>query len=180
MIAKLALDDATELEFELEVSGTNTQNVDVVRAVIQNENLGYKIVIDGVVEQRAEKMDVLINVPKLLDVIQAGEYQFCLEVVVDNRFFKPLEDVIEFTSPAKTEAMHTKTEAVKKTVTAKAKTKVEVDLDAIPEGCEIAMIEGLAVVKNKHGLYIGVKLRENIKWANKAHTTLTNLVNDVA
>lgn len=178
-IETIALDDEATLQFELEVTGTNTQNADDVRAVLSKKDSKIQILLDGHISQTSEKLEVEVKVPKLINILEAGEYDFRLEVIVDGRFFKPLQDKITFTAPAKTEAVFTEAKLAQRSVVARPK-KVEVDLNAVPEGCSLVKVEGLDIVKNKNGLYIGVRLREGIKWASKAHATLTKLIEDVA
>lgn len=91
IIAHLCLTESAELDFGVEVSGTD--NSMDIRFIIEGPQYGIVCACsetDGVVTAR---------IPKLHGILPPGTYESRLEIVVDGKYFKPLIESIEFTVP---------------------------------------------------------------------------------
>lgn len=91
IIAQLCLTESAELDFGVEVSGTD--NSMDIRFIIEGPQYGIVCACseeDGI---------VTALIPKLHGVLPPGTYESRLEIVVDGKYFKPLIENIEFTVP---------------------------------------------------------------------------------
>lgn len=89
LLGRLELTESANLEFGLEVQGTDEKTSNI-RFVIEGPE--YSLMC------RCEDKEGTINVhvPKLKGIIPAGIYECRLEVIIDGKIFTPLKESIEF------------------------------------------------------------------------------------
>ena len=89
LLGRLDLTESANLEFGLEVQGTE-DNPSQVRFVIEGPDYGLVC--------RCEDMDgtLHVQIPKLKGIIPSGIYECRLEVIIDGKIFTPLKESIEF------------------------------------------------------------------------------------
>ena len=94
-LAKLSLDQAGMLTFEVSISGTRSDNaVFELRLISEKFDLTFDGDYDG--------SKFVVKIPELKGVIPAGIYPCSLEAIVEgDKFFKPIEDSIEFIEEVK-------------------------------------------------------------------------------
>ena len=81
----LMLDEENELTFQLNVEGTRPADEASARLVLINEDMS--LVFDA---QKFSNGEVSIILPPLNHVLREGKYEMDLEVIVDDRYFRPL------------------------------------------------------------------------------------------
>ena len=86
----LLLDEENELTFALKIEGTRPATAKC-RLIL--ENRGMSLAFDS---EPYDGEEVSVVLPPLGHVIKEGEYNMNLEVIVDDKFFKPLEMVGNF------------------------------------------------------------------------------------
>lgn len=92
-ITKINLNEDNNLEFELSIQGADAGNSKPRFCIVLDENREY--VFPG--KYSAGKVD--FNIPILESMIDAGIYECRLEVIVDNHYFAPINDAVEFVMP---------------------------------------------------------------------------------
>ena len=80
----LLLDEENELTFQLNVEG-NAPGTAKCRLKLESENMG--LLFEAKSQERGE---VSVVLPPLAHVLKEGDYDMTLEVIVDDKFFKPL------------------------------------------------------------------------------------------
>jgi hypothetical protein len=110
-LAKIDLDKALNLEFELTVDGVKDK-VNEIRFVIEGEDSSSHIYrgsyTNGIYS---------VRIPPLENVLESGEHDCYLEVIVDdNRYFKPMTESIEFNAPIKVESHNSKSKTVEEEI----------------------------------------------------------------
>jgi len=108
----LMLDEENELTFQLNVEGTRPGEASC-RLVIENTNMSFYF--EG---QRNVDGELSVVLPPLNHVLKEGSYDMSLEVIVDDRYFKPLALEGNFEKSIKVSAAPVKTKRKKKTVAA--------------------------------------------------------------
>jgi hypothetical protein len=86
----LLLDEENELTFALKIEGTRPA---AAKCRLILENKGMSLVFDS---EDYDGEEVSVVLPPLGHVLKEGEYNMNLEVIVEDRFFKPLELVGNF------------------------------------------------------------------------------------
>lgn len=89
ILAQLELNEASEVDFGLEIHGTAEASSEI-RFIIEGPQYG---IICRCVENNGV---ITASIPKLKGIIPAGTFDAKLEVVVDGKFFTPLKESIEF------------------------------------------------------------------------------------
>lgn len=88
ILHKMRLDEANILEFDLQVSGTDSKTSDI-RFIIEGKDYSILCKCDE------SKDGVSVEIPKLKGILPAGLYETRLEVVIDGKLFTPLTESIE-------------------------------------------------------------------------------------
>jgi len=114
---------SNELKFTLDVTG-HVGAVDEVRFVLNKDN--KKVIYTGKLEDGI----VTVKLDSLNEIFDAGEHKYCLEVIIGNQYFKPLEDKINLKKGVKVSSniMETKAEDAPKAVQV---TKIETNKETI-------------------------------------------------
>ena len=94
----LLLDEENELTFQLNVEG-NAPGSAKCRLKLENKEVGLLFEADS-----HEKGEVSVVLPPLSHILNEGEYKMILEVVVDDKFFEPLEMTGNFEKSVKVTA----------------------------------------------------------------------------
>lgn len=81
---ELLLDEENELIFQLNVEGNAPGSA---KCRLKLENKGMDLLFEA---DSHEKGEVSVTLPPLTHVIQEGDYDMTLEVVVDDKYFEPL------------------------------------------------------------------------------------------
>ena len=89
LLAQLELNEAAEVEFGIEIHGTTEKTSDI-RFVIEGPDYGIQC------KCREENGTITALIPKLKGILPAGQFEARLEVVLDGRYFMPLQESIEF------------------------------------------------------------------------------------
>jgi len=98
---ELSLDRENVLEFNVDIQGyanTPTTSKPKVRMVIGNNALS--ICLPAVQEGE----DYRVTIPEMKNVLEAGDYEASLEVILDNKFFVPWDSILTFDKEVKVEA----------------------------------------------------------------------------
>ena len=96
---ELKLDENNELIFDVNITGTDAPNViPKFRFIFENNKISYGFagtVVDG---------KVVVDVPIMKENVQEGKYPAHLEVLIDDRYFQPLDLDITFKNSLKVTA----------------------------------------------------------------------------
>jgi len=107
------LSEAQAISFEMSIDG-RIKNVDSVSLIIESGQ-GYQIKIPATYDK--DEKTVTANVPVLEGVLTEGEKGIKLELVVDGKFYTPLEESILVEAPIKIQSkIHESTPVVEKEV----------------------------------------------------------------
>lgn len=101
-LASLELTEATELEFAIEITGTDKTYSDV-RFIIEGPEYGI------ICKCLAENGVIKTTVPKLKGILPAGSYNAKLEVMIEGKTFTPLKESIDFKPAIEMKIQSTKT-----------------------------------------------------------------------
>jgi len=135
---ELMLNEKHELKYGLQVEGTNAGLTEVRLTM---EMTSYKLSFPGVYERGICRF----TIPSLSGLISEGSYNFKIEAVIEDHYFVPVEDVIQFKKPitiggalveTKTEKVDIKvhtTEALKETVKLAVVEEKQVGIDTVPK-----------------------------------------------
>lgn len=88
---ELMIDERNELRFRVAISGTSQSAI--IRLVCENDGLGFMF------EGKQDGDEVLVTLPSLIGKLHEGKYDARLEVLVENRYFVPLEMKLDFKKP---------------------------------------------------------------------------------
>ena len=80
----LMLDEENELTFQLNIEGTRPAEASC-RLVLESDNMS--LVFDA---ERGHGDEVNVVLPPLTHVLKEGTYNMALEVIVDDKYFRPL------------------------------------------------------------------------------------------
>lgn len=98
-LGKFNIDDTGKLSFGVTIEGDYSK-ISSVRLVLMSENYGF--ILSG--ELIDESVD--FDISSLKGLLVPGAYQARLEIALDeNKLFVPVNEAIEFTKPAKVEAV---------------------------------------------------------------------------
>jgi len=89
LLAQLELNEAAEVEFGIEIHGTSERTSDI-RFIIEGPDYGI------VCKCTENNGTITALIPKLKGILPAGQFEAKLEVVLDGKYFKPLQESIEF------------------------------------------------------------------------------------
>jgi len=91
-IVELDIDESNELLFKLNVEGANNDSVTRVRLVCESGDLSYAFT-----GKNTQELDVIkFTIPSMKGKLSEGTYKTRLEVMVDSRYFVPVELDINF------------------------------------------------------------------------------------
>jgi len=113
-LAKIDLDKTLNLEFELQIEGVK-ESVSEIRFVIEGEE--KKISFNGSYTNGMYS----VKIPPLGSMVEAGERACYLEVIADGRYFKPMEESIEFLAPVKVVSQKGKQKQIEEEIKTTAK-----------------------------------------------------------
>lgn len=164
ILTKAKLDEAHELSFGLSVMGTAAK-AENVRFVIEGKEFDISIPCTR------NGDDVTVSIPKLKGILESGNYDVRMEVVVDGRIFTPLNESIEFEPLIEFDVKKGKAESIKEGVRvtlktpsvsedSKDKVKMRSPLEEslrkmMEEGYDVAKTKDIYTIKKDEG-YIGV------------------------
>lgn len=158
-LAKIEQIDETKLLFDVDVSGTK-EDVSEYRVVIENEE--YSLMIKG--KKTGEGIEV--TVPKLKGILSEGVYTTRLEIIIGDRIFKPLTEVIEVLPNIELKVENKTVEKVEPEENIKitvGSTKVSsVVQEAKDQGYIVVDVSGKKVLKNESG-YVGIIENDEMK-----------------
>ena len=184
ILGKLELNEQTDMEFGIDVYGTTEQTQDV-RFVIEGKDFDISC------KCKVENGEVVAHIPKLKGILEAGNYNVKLEVLVGDKYFCPLKEQIEFNPLVEFDIKTKKVQPVKEGVKVTVKNQVTSEdskpikeslsmlekniQKAIKEGYEVSKI-GENYVMKKGELYAGIISEKAILKSKKLHESLTQLV----
>jgi len=91
-ITSLNLNQQNDLEFSVAVSGANSNNAKTRFCIVtEDKEIGFT----GLLENGSVKFCI----PKLESLLEAGTYECKLEIMVDEYYFMPISETIEFKMP---------------------------------------------------------------------------------
>ena len=96
----LFLDNDNSLDFNVSIESTKDVKANC-RLMIENKDMSYAF--PGSIENNGE---VSIVIPSLKGILKEGKYNSILEIIVDDRIFKPLEFVTNFENSVSVQAEH--------------------------------------------------------------------------
>ncbi len=92
VLAKITLNESVDLDFGLEISGTDSKEMDI-RLIIEGPDYGISC-------RCTESAGVITaSIPKLHGILPAGTYASKLEIMLDGKYFQPLSENIQFVMP---------------------------------------------------------------------------------
>lgn len=173
-LAKIEQNEETRLIFDVNVSGTK-EDVSQYRFVIESEN--YSIVCKGV----PTKDGIEVQVPKLKHLLDEGVYKTSLEIIIGDKIFTPLTEVLEVLPNVELRVENKTPEEP-----AKEEIKVEVGQTKVKSIIQEAKEEGYTIVSSgdktilkKDGGYIGIIENDTMVLADKPHDFLTDLFEEL-
>lgn len=113
---KLNLDESSELVFNVAIEAPS-QSKPKFRFICENHDMSYVFEGKGDVDG-----NVVVNIPPMKGKLTEGRKSAALEVIIDNKYFSPLELDIDFVQPVSV----TVTESVVKRNVSKQKEEVVV------------------------------------------------------
>lgn len=94
---KINIEEATTFDLEMEIHG------DVPRG--SSSNLYFTVVTEKMrISFEGERIEAgvyRISVPAMKNILEAGKYEFEIEVLIDGKHFKPISESIEFIEEVK-------------------------------------------------------------------------------
>lgn len=117
----LDIDESNELLFKVQVEGTDVSPARV-RLMCEGDDLSYIFNGTGTEEPGVVQFDV----PNMTGKLKEGVYQASVEVLIDNRYFAPVQFEINFKQPVKVTAENVSVPTVRK------KTASEISVSAVP------------------------------------------------
>lgn len=175
ILGKIDLQEAAELDFEVEVFGTAEKTSDI-RFVIEGEKF------DIVCKCQEEKGSIKVSIPKLKGILPSGVYESRLEVIVGGKIFIPLRESIEFNPLVEFDIKPKGKKEVKEGVKVKVTTEVS-QQSKLNENIAKATKLGFDVVEfgkfnvmKKDGMYVGLVSESGIVKTDKEFTTLSEMV----
>lgn len=181
ILTKAKLDEAQELEFQMEVFGTPEQ-AEQVRFVIESTNFSVMIPCNR------DGQNLKVTIPKLKGILESGSYDVRMEVILDGRIFTPLKESIEFEPLVEFDVKKTKAGAVKEGVRITPKTAMSEDSrpsknasmeqylrQVMEEGFEVTKVNDQFVIK-AGDLYAGIISENGIQKTKKQYSTFTELM----
>lgn len=175
ILGKLDLQEAAELDFEVEVFGTAEKASDI-RFVIEGDDF------DIVCKCKEENGNIKVVVPKLKGILPSGVYESRLECIVGGKIFTPLRESIEFNPSIefgiKSKGKKEVKEGVKvKVVSEDSQTsKLQGNISkAIKEGYDVVEMNGFNIMK-MNDKYCGIVNEKTIIKSDKECDTLSELV----
>ena len=97
MAQELSLEETNDLTFSVAIEGTDDPNIrPQVRLVFERGDRSY-----GFKGNWDMEGEVNVTIPPMKGIFKEGTYQAHLEVIVADRYFKPLELPIRFKAPLK-------------------------------------------------------------------------------
>ena len=172
-LSQLRLDEESELEFSMEVFGTTEPSSDI-RFVISGDKFEVSF------KATEKDGDVKVKIPKMKGILTDGEHACRVEVVIDDKFFTPLEDTVEFAALGEVAVDEAVIRPIKESVKVEAKgatpimTKSKID-EAIEQGYEVVKYNKYAVLK-KDSKFYGFVTESSMMRTRKAFDTITELV----
>jgi len=169
ILGKLELNEQQTLSFGINVSGTAEQPTDI-RFVIE----GTKF--DVVCRCKQVGEDLEVDIPQMHGILEAGEYQTRLEVVIGDKIFTPLKESIEFNKLVefvKKDISITLRKLTEKTQNKEMKKNPLEELEA--SGFTVVESNGFQVIK-KDEKYAGFVSERGIIKSDNLYDSLSELV----
>lgn len=174
-LATLDQTEESKLIFEVEVSGTK-EDVSQYRLVIEAD--AYSIVCKGT----PVKGGIEVQLPKLKGLLDEGVYKATLEIIIGDRIFTPLTEVIEVNPniELKVESKGSEKSETKDKITVKVgATKVtSIVQEAKSQGYTVVDVKDRKALK-KDGQYVGIIEGDEILLAKTGHDFVTSLFEEV-
>lgn len=181
ILTKAKLDEAQEIEFQMDVFGTSEQ-AENVRFVIEGK--AYDISIPC----SRDGNTVKASVPKLKGILESGVHTVRMEVILDGKVFTPLKESIEFEPLVEVDMKASKASVkeevkvqVKSVVVSEdkkpksSKSKLEENLRTVlSEGYDVTKINGDLVIKTGE-MYLGIVTETEIKRLDKPLNSYSDL-----
>jgi hypothetical protein len=185
ILAKMKLDEAFVMDFEMVVQGT-AEKAEQVRFIIEGKEF------DVICRCERDGDNVKVTIPKLKGIIESGSYDIRMETIIDGRIFTPLQESIEFIPLVEFDVKKTKGESIKEGVTVKLKNtdivsedmkspknKLEDNLRKVmEEGYDVSKIDEHFVIK-QGDLYMGLISENGIHMVKKAHSSYLEMLKEI-
>lgn len=174
-LAKIDQTDEVKLVFDVQLSGTK-QDVSDYRFVIENDD--YSIVCKG----KSTPDGVQVQIPRLKGILGEGVYKAALEIVIGDRIFTPLTEVVEVLPniELKVESKEAQSVEPKEEIkVAVAGTKVtSIVQEAKKQGYTVVDVKNRKALK-KDGVYVGIIENEELVLSENAHDFVTDLFEEL-
>ena len=179
ILAKIALNEETLLEFDMQVMGSAEQ-VSQTRFVL--EGADYDIVC----KCAATSEGISVKIPKLKGLMESGQCNARLEVILGDRIFTPLTETIEFLPLVELNVKTKSIESIKEGVTVQIKKAMFEDTKSknpqldklVTEGHEVVQYGEFKILK-KADRYLGLVLENKVLIASKPHVMLSHLIDEL-
>lgn len=180
ILANIKQDEESILEFSMDVFGT-TDKVSDTRFVIEGKDF------DLVCKCTVVEDGVQVKVPKLKGLLESGEHNARLEVVLNDRIFVPLNESIVVDQLVEFNVAKQNVTTVKEGVSVKVKNSTSQDSKSKNTDLDKALAEGCTVVKYgtfdilKQGeKYIGLVTESKVLKSKTQHTLLSSLIEELS
>ena len=176
ILDKLQLNEQQIITFGISVFGT-TESPSSIRFVIEGKEF------DVICRCKQVGEDLQVSIPPLKGIIEAGEYQTRLEVIIGDKIFTPLKESIEF-NPLVEFGVVKKNKRISEGVEIKvskasSKDTKDTQLDELTKnGYSVNKINGFNILK--HGdLYAGFISENKVIKSDVEYSTLIELVDSM-
>ena len=124
-LTSINLNETNDLEFSVSVRGATSNNAKTRFCVITEDK---EIAFTGTVDNGTVKF----NIPALEKFLEAGVYECKLEIMVDEYFFTPINETIEFKMPVSVSEATVISQSIKKEIPSVTIESIRVVESAIP------------------------------------------------
>lgn len=178
ILGKLELNEQQTMSFGINVFGTTEQPTDI-RFVIE----GKKFDIVCKCKQIGEDLEV--EIPQMRGILESGEYQTRLEVIIGDKIFTPLKESIEFNKLVEfgVEKKSIKVQHEGVEISVKGSSSKEMKKDPLEEleaaGFTVVESNGFQVIK-KDEKYAGFVSESGVIKSDKLYDSLSELVESMS
>lgn len=190
ILGTLALNEQQTMTFGMSVFGTTQAPADI-RFIIEGSSFAIVCKCTQVGE------DIIVDIPPLKSILEAGEYPIKIEVIIGDKIFTPLRESVEFQPLVELDVskknikvqsecvqIHVKESSSKEVKSNPIEDVIEevklnpIDV-VISEGFEIVEINGYNVIK-KDDKYFGFVSDSKVLKSPKGYNTIEKLVESLS
>ena len=175
---KLSLDRENILEFNVDIQGyanTSTSKEPQVRLFLEQKNIGFCM------PAKKDNKTYSVIIPEMKNIMESGSCDARMEVIIDNKYFVPLDSKIEFDREVKVESAPVIREEPQPNVSVQVKPVIKEE--SKPEPAKPVVKEEVAPKPKKRAgvkLIVDNKPKRKIKKENKEVESIIDDLNLLA